>query len=380
MDLYEAFNSVIDKNGIEILDDSSKCEESLKKQGFNGDDLNTKLFFNVLKQNIHRKMYKIIQQKKDYSNYSLSVKIFCDLFGAENMSNECENILIRHISMIISAFEARKLIKLDMQNSQSSKSRMSLPKAVVKVLNDYDISVLETPKRLRSILDDICEEEDNVLEFIEFLCRINNGTIDLDNQKEIDDIKKFARLLGNTDYPPLVMTLSKIKGASVNETKGDYISEKDRRVMICSNCGKEMEEDAVFCSKCGTKLVQSSHSEVQKKTACPDRAVLDSKIKDYETLFKWARTSKISEDAFKANFAGLDMLDSYLDFYKQLIKADENCGVQNFNDEIEGKILFVEKNYTDLNRACYYYGPSHCKKYRKRLNSIKKTWLKIRKV
>lgn len=263
MDLYDAFKYIIEKNDIKILDDASKCEWLLKEQGVSGEDLNARLFITVLKENVPLKIRTATYSNTNYTNYTLSIKIFCDLFGEEKLSNEYEDILIRHISLIVSVFEAEKVISLNVQPEQPQNETVSLSKAVKKTVKNYGLSILDSPKQLKSILDDLCAEKCDVLEFIEFIERMNKGTVDLDNLHEVDNIKKFAKILGDRGYLPLVVILEKLKAREAPQEE-ENLSKDDHKVRDNADLPEKIHDSDVNAPDENTKDENNASNDENK--------------------------------------------------------------------------------------------------------------------
>lgn len=176
--------------------------------------------------------------------------------------------------------------------------------------------------------------------------------------------------------------------------------------MFCKYCGAELADEATFCTNCGKQLKEENEgqekaaqieTEKQEKNKVNksktkkniaksilsfigililiggcivgEKAYKASKIENYkENMYKVYKESenrfndavhtynanRTFRNAERADLLGLDMLDSYLDYYEGMVSVQGKTDYSKFNIFIN-KLIGAVSNYSDEAKGDYCY-------------------------
>ena len=142
MTLYTAFEQLVSTHGVSILDFPVQCKAEFCKNGFSEGELDVRLFFLLLDKHVPLEARKLTYQKKNFTVYSLSVILYTNLFGAEKLSNEYENLLLRQINLIVDVLVKEEVITIERETKTYCQKYDDFSAALAYTIQHYGCDVL----------------------------------------------------------------------------------------------------------------------------------------------------------------------------------------------------------------------------------------------
>lgn len=206
--MYALFKLLIAKFNTQILDSPNLCKLGFVRYGFSENDLEVRLFFLLLDKNIPLESRKLTHMNKNFTSYSLSVSIYAKIFGAENLSNEYESILIKQINLIVNVLEQEQIIQLDFKGKSYKEKHRNFSCALSNIIQLYGTEILLDTKKLNAVFKDIAEPDDisnDMNHFLQIIEEVNKGETDFSHEPNKYYLEMFYKIISeqNKQYAPL---------------------------------------------------------------------------------------------------------------------------------------------------------------------------------
>ena len=232
---YGALRQLIHQFGTEILDSTIRCNEELQKSGIDRNSLYNQLFFLLLEKNIPLEIRKTAFKRGYASSYELSIGLYTKIFEGEKLSNEYENILIRHIQTIIEVFDDEGIINFEYVPKKHRQIQIpadSLP--IDFLLESYGTTILEKTDKVRAILNDVFTtiSKEERKKIVTFISSINDGSIDFSKDEDAVSFNELDSALEkyNLSYEPFSKAKEKYNAyLKIQRQKEEQREEEERQ-------------------------------------------------------------------------------------------------------------------------------------------------------
>ena len=262
--LFIAFLQIIEKKGREFLTDENECKRLLAEFGIKIDDLHLKLFKYLLDSDINSEIERIQKENPDIAKNALVFELYARLFGKQKLSNEYEIILIEQLKTIVDAFIELEFISISEMPTESKTNYVfeDWEHALVYLLSDRGIIVLENPEFFKNSLKDLLKEKDSeeISKLYDFIKRLNENSASYLNEDDTSLLAKFTEQVRycKLTYAPLEKALTDCVESAEH---GDKVAQFQLGMLYC--IGKIFPPNLNFSYKWWTLSAEQGYSDAQ---------------------------------------------------------------------------------------------------------------------